>query len=271
MINAAAVAPAPVAKKDRLFEAYRAFHEQGFVPIFAADEFDSKTLVEACVEAGCGGIEYTQRRWDADWMIPWIRKNFPDLHLLVGSTLDDDRFVARARKRHPQLRTLPELAEMGADGFVSLIGWNPENIRRWAPTHLVVPCAMTLGEAFIQVAAGAHFVKTIGTNPRKLELDFLRLCRFPATFESVPALYSSWIVPSQAAEVVSAGALVFGTGMEFLLRDEPKGVSVKAAARKVRKYLDAARKARARHWPRTLGGGRQEWLEALPHFHPFAE
>lgn len=269
MTNAAALEP-PRAS-TRLFDAYRATHEQGFVPIFAADDFDSKTLVEACVEAGCRAIEYTQRRWDADWMIPWIRKHFPGLYVLVGSTLDDDDFVRQARRRHPQLRTLAELAEMGADGFVSLAGWNAESIRRWAPTRLVVPCAMTLREAFVQVSAGAHFVKVIGPDPQRLDLDFVRICRFPAAFECVPILYSSWVTPPKVAEVVSAGALLFGAGLEFVLRDEPRSVSMRTAARKIRRYLEAARKARERFWPRTLGGSREEWLEGLPHVHPFAE
>ena len=45
--------------KERYFQAYRAFHEQGFIPIFVHDHFDSKVLIEASVAAGCTGIEYT--------------------------------------------------------------------------------------------------------------------------------------------------------------------------------------------------------------------
>jgi len=112
----------------RLFETYRAIHEQAFVPLFVHDDRDSRLLVDACVEAGCRVIEYTLRRADAHVMIPWIRRQFPRLHILVGSTLDDDGVVRRTRRRHPQLRTLVELADMGVDGFVSD---NPCSARQW--------------------------------------------------------------------------------------------------------------------------------------------
>jgi len=59
---------------SRLFDAYRAFHEQGFIPIFTEDGFDSRMLIDACVAAGLKGIEYTLRKRDADTMIPeqWL-------------------------------------------------------------------------------------------------------------------------------------------------------------------------------------------------------
>src|SRR5438046_1863577 len=47
---------------NRVFEAYRAFHDQVFMPIFVEDGYDSKLLIEACVAAGMKGIEYTLRR-----------------------------------------------------------------------------------------------------------------------------------------------------------------------------------------------------------------
>ena len=88
------------------------------------DHFDSKTLVKACVAAGCAGIEYTLRRRDAHVMVPWIREHYPELFLLVGSTIDDDRIVTQMKKRHPQLLTLAEIDALGLDGFVSMIGWS---------------------------------------------------------------------------------------------------------------------------------------------------
>ena len=56
-------------KDLHLLDIYRAVHEQVFLPIFVQDHFDTKTLVEACVQAGCKCIEYTLRRADADEMI----------------------------------------------------------------------------------------------------------------------------------------------------------------------------------------------------------
>ena len=51
-------------RAGRLYPAYRAFHEQGFVPILIEDDYDTKTLVEACVEMGLKGIEYTSNEVD---------------------------------------------------------------------------------------------------------------------------------------------------------------------------------------------------------------
>ncbi len=80
----------------RLIDVYRVLHQQAFIPIFVRDHIpDSKKLIEGCLEAGMRVIEYTQRQLDAPTMIPCIRKNYPDIYLLVGSTLDDDAIIAK--------------------------------------------------------------------------------------------------------------------------------------------------------------------------------
>jgi 2-keto-3-deoxy-6-phosphogluconate aldolase len=63
-------------KNDRLFDVYRAVHTQGFLPIFVKDDFQTRTLVEGCVEAGMKVIEYTLRREDAREAIPWIQETW---------------------------------------------------------------------------------------------------------------------------------------------------------------------------------------------------
>ena len=156
----------------RVFEAYRAVHEQGFVPIFVQDDFDSRDLVEACLSAGIRVIEYTLRRPDAPEMIPWIRKTYPDLYLMAGSTLDDEGIVEGMRRRHPQLMTLQQLADAGVDGFVSMLGWSLESIRKYSPTHVVIPSAHSATQAFLQTGGGAHFQKLSGAH-----LDLVRQCR----------------------------------------------------------------------------------------------
>lgn len=252
---------------SRLFDAYRAFHEQGFVPIFVDDEFDSKMLVEACVEAGMKGIEYTLRRRDAHEMIPWIRKNYPDLYLIVGSTLDDDNILAKMKCRHPQLRTLAEVAAMDVDGFVSMIGWHEESIRKYAPTHIVVPTAMTVNEAFFQVGAGAHMAKLAGS-----DLGFVKRCRGGAAFGYCPIIVTGGMTPERIPEAMDAGAVLVATGFDLTLKGEPKDVSKGKVVEVMRCYLDATREARAKSWPEmsaAIGGDRQEWLDSLPHYHPF--
>lgn len=252
--------------RPRVLGAYRAFHEQGFVPIFTDDGLDSKMLVEAAVEAGCRVLEYTLRRRDADRMIPWIRENFPDVYLLAGSTLDDDAIVEKQRRLFPQLRTVAELAEMGVDGFVSMIGWREEKIRAYAPAHLVIPCAMTLTEAFQAMGAGAHFVKLNGP-----DLSLVKTCRAEATHGFCPVFVTGGIFRERIPETFAAGAIAVGTGVDLLLKNETNGVSQARVVETLKSYLEVTRSARQKAWPMLAGPEADEkrWLESLPHYHPF--
>ncbi len=252
---------------SRLFETYRAIHEQSFIPLFVHDDHDSHMLLDACVEAGCRVIEYTQRRADAPTMIPWIRRQYPQLHVLVGSTLDDDNIVRQARQRYSQLRTLCELVDMGADGFVSMVGWNPKNIQKFATTHIVIPAAMTVNEAYQQFAAGAHFIKILG--PDK---NLVRLCRNPATFEFCPVFITGGMTRERIPEAVAAGAVVIGGGFDLMLHDMADSINVVNVGRVIRNYIDVTRTAKSMKWPALVESEGLEdriWIEALPHNHPF--
>jgi 2-keto-3-deoxy-6-phosphogluconate aldolase len=246
-----------------VFAAYRAVHEQGFVPIFTATDDDSKQLLEAVVAAGCRVVEYTLRRRDAAEMIPWVRKNYPDLFLLVGSTVDDDRIVAKQKRRHPQLRTLDELAAMDVHGFVSMLGWTPENITRFAPTHLVLPTATTVVEAYHTVCAGAHFAKLPGP-----DAEIVRVCRAAPTFGFCPIFVTGGMTTERIPDVVAAGAVLIGTGIDLMF----KGVAPAQWRDATRRFLDVTRESRAKTFPelaRAAGSDRDRWLDALPHYHPF--
>lgn len=254
---------------SRLFETYRCVHRQAFVPLFVHDDRDSHLLLEACVEAGCRVVEYTLRRSDAHTMIPWIRHRFPDIHILVGSTLDDDAIVRQVRRRHPQMRTLAELADMGVDGFVSYVGWNPDNIRKHAETHLVIPAAMTANEAYQQLAAGAHFIKLFGP-----EADVVRMCRNPAMFGICPVFITGGMTPERMPDAVAAGAMVAGSGFDLMLKDAATAGDAASIARVIRRYAEAMRSARRLAWPQLTEaetGDTRTWLAALPHVHPFSE
>ena len=52
---------------SRLFEAYRAIHEQAFMPIFTENGTDSRQLVEACVDEGISGK--TTNRSAFQWLM----------------------------------------------------------------------------------------------------------------------------------------------------------------------------------------------------------
>ena len=252
---------------NRVFATYRAIHEQGFLPIFVQDQRDPRMLVEACLHAGIRCIEYTMRKADAAEMIPWIRRNYPDLHVLVGSTLASDSIVRRARQMHPQVRTLQEFADMGADGFVSMPGWSTDAIRHWAPTHVVIPCAMTVREAFIQLDAGAHFIKMLGT-----ELDLVKLCRSEATFGVCPVFVTGGVTLAHVPSLVEAGAVVLGSGFDLMLAGKAGNITVQEVADILCAHVHAVKVARALKWPelaKAAAANDETWLRSLPHVSPW--
>ncbi len=254
---------------SRLFQAYRSLHEQGFLPILVDDDLHTNLLIEACLEAGFNVIEYTLRRRDAHRMIPWLRKNYPELYLLVGSTIDDDRIIARARRQGmEQLMTLDELADIGVDGLVSMHGFSEETIRKFCDTHLVIPAAFTLTEAMRQFASGAHFIKVLGPS-----LDTVRLFRSDATFGYCPILVTGGMTIERIPEAVRAGAVLSGTGFDVILRDNNPKIAGKndmaACLRQFREEMQAAIDLMYPQLARVRGADNESWLAALPHQHHF--
>jgi 2-keto-3-deoxy-6-phosphogluconate aldolase len=252
---------------SRLHEAYRAIHDQAFMPIFVDDEFDSKMLVEACMDAGMKGLEYTLRRRDAHKMIPWIREQYPDLYLLVGSTLDDEKIVARQRRLFPQLMTLAEIDEFEPDGYISMIGWHEESIRKYAPKRIIMPTCSTVNEAFFQIGAGAHFAKLVGS-----DLGFVRRCRGDAAFGYCPIIVTGGMNTERIPEGIEAGAALIATGFDLTLKGEPKNVSKKKVAEVMKRYVEVTQAARDKKCPqlaKARGADWKTWLDALPHYHPF--
>ncbi len=254
---------------SRLLEAYRATHDQGFLPIFVKDDFDSMRLVEACLEAGMKAIEYTLRREDANEMIPRIREQYPELYLLVGSTVDNDKVVKRQRAKFPQLMTVAELDQYEPDGYISMIGWSEESIRKYSPNRIIMPTAMTVNECLSQIGAGAHFAKLSGS-----DLNFVKRCRLGAAFDYCPIMVTGGMTPERIPLAMEAGAVLVATGFDLTLKGEPASVSSKKAAEVMKQYLEATRAAREKHWPELTAvrdADMQTWLAALPHYHPFQE
>ena len=249
-----------------ILSVYRTVYEQGFLPIFVKDNFDTPVLLEGCLEAGVKVIEYTLRRPDAHVMIPKIRQQYPDLCILAGSTLDDDAMIHQLRRQNPVLLTVAELDAIGVDGFVSMLGWREETIRRYASRRLIIPSAHTLNEAYFQVGAGAHFAKFVGS-----DLALVKRCRMEPTHGFCPIMVTGGATLDRIEEIVTAGAVLIGSGFDLILRGETNITSHKVAT-VVRAYCDAVQAARNQTWPalaRAAGADNKTWLAALPHVHPF--
>ncbi len=253
---------------SRLFETYRALHDQTFLPTFVRDHIpDAKKMIEGCVEAGVRVIEYTLRRPDANTMIPWIRENYPDLYILVGSTLDDAAIVAKQRVKFPQLLTLEELDAMEVDGFVSLVGFSADSMKQYHSRRILIPAVSTIEEAFSKVAAGAHFVKVPGSNP-----DLIKSYRWEPAFDYCPLFATGGLTLDRIPIAVEAGAVVASTGFNLILKACSVDVSVKEIAAIIRQYMETAQNAKRATWPdlaKAADADDKTWLKALPHYHPF--
>jgi len=253
---------------SRVLKCYRMAYEQCFVPIFVRDAFDTETLLRGCELAGVQAVEYTLRRPDADQVIPQLRKRWPEKGLFVGSMLDSDKITLQLRQRHPQLMTFAELADIGVDGFVSMLPFSDETIRAYADRCVMIPSAATPGEALRQVACGAHMVKLMGGNR-----DLRTACHAAPTHGFCPIFVTGGVTPERMPEIYADGAVLTASGFDLILKDvDPATLTAEMVAERLKLFIDAAKQARAAVLPQladTKDLSDEQWLDLLPHYHPF--
>ena len=172
----------------------------------------------------------------------------------------------RCEKKHPQLMTIEEVAQFGVDGFVSMLGWTAKSIQKYSPDHIIVPMAGTVNEALEQAAAGAQLIKILG------DIELVKRLRWAAAFDYCPIMITGGMTPDRIPPAVAAGAVITGSGFDLICKGQPADIKVPEVTRMLTVYLDAMRQARAEHCPEltaAMGGDKQTWLDALPHYHPF--
>ncbi len=184
----------------------------GFVPILVKDDNDPLVLCGAAVDAGIPAVEFTLRRSDIE-KIPLIRKEFPGLILLIGSTLDHPLMVSFLKKRRA-FYSLGELAEMGADGFVSMVPFHVETYRLFAGRKLLIPGVTSPGEGIEHLGFGADLIKFVGVSP-----EYLKMMR-PPTHGVIPVFYTGGVTLERIPSYVESGALVLGAGFEVIARGQ---------------------------------------------------
>lgn len=253
---------------NKLLKTYRTMYEQCFIPIFIKDDYDTETLLQGCRLAGINAIEYTLRRQDARDMIPNLKSRYGDLVVSVGSTLDSAKIVSKMSKQSPQLMTLDEIASCGVDGFVSMIPWSLRSINQFSKTHIVIPSGETLGECLMQMDAGAHFIKMSG-----MDLDFVKKCRAIPTFGFCPIFVTGGITLERIPFAFEAGAVLVASGFDVILSGiSALGLTPETVCGRLLEFRESARSARNRKYPVLCDAKRlcdEEWLEILPHYHPF--
>lgn len=226
-----------------LFERYRKAYEQCFIPIFVKDGFDTGTLIEGCRLAGAEVIEYTLRREDASNVIPTLKKEFGGV-VFVGSTIDDESITLQMKKKHPQLMTLAELAPH-VDGFVSMLPYSDETLNKYRNTHILIPTAETSGEALRQIKSGATVIKVLGP-----DFSFSKKLHAVPTFNYCPTFVTGGVSVERMPEAFEAGNVMCAAGFDLILKDEdPKTLSAKTVAEKLKRFIDSAKAARAAAFP----------------------
>lgn len=249
---------------NTIFDKYRKVIEQTFIPIFVKDDYDTETLLKGCELAGVKVIEYTLRRDDADKVIPTLKKNYQDTVVFVGSTIDDDAIVKQMKEKNPQLMTIDEVAPY-VDGFVSMLPYTNETLRKYRNTHITIPAAETAGEAFRQMKNGAAFIKTCGP-------DFSLSKRLHAapTFNYCPTFITGGVNRDRMDEAFEAGNILCAAGLEVVLKGEkPETLTAERVAELVSLYINTAKEAREKVNPGLKNIENmldEEFLEALPNY-----
>lgn len=219
-------------------ETYQQLLNQGFIPIFVKDDFDSWMLIDACVDAKVKIIEYTLRREDAHSIIPEIKKRHPDLKILVGSTLDNNQIIRQQQqKNNQQLLTLDELAPY-VDGFVSMFKYSYETLERFRVTHLLIPSAYTPNEAYELMINGAHLVKMLGS-----DLALVKQVMSAPSHGFCPIFVTGGATLERIPEIVNLGVVGVGSGFDLLLKNQPDDIAKDEIVKIIWQYLQVTQNA----------------------------
>jgi len=247
---------------------YRAMYEQCFVPIFVRDNFDTKVLLEGCKIAGLTWIEYTLRREDAKEVIPTLKTKYPEFYFTVGSTLDSEAVTKKLSQRYPQLMTFAEIAEAGADGFVSMLPMSSETIRKYADNYIMLPGAETMGDALRQVDAGAHFIKVMGS-----KMELVRSLNAAPAFKFCPVFVTGGVKPDTMPQVYGDGAVLTAAGFDLILKDiAPETLTPELVAERILMFVNTAKEARTQAMPELANLSElsdEAFFERLPNYSCF--
>jgi len=250
---------------QQLFKNYRKLVEQVWIPIFVKDELNTDILLEGCALAGLDVIEYTLRREDAAKVVKTLKKQYPETVVLMGSTIDSDTIVNERKGKYPQLMTIAELAPF-VDGFVSMMPYSDETLRKYSKTHLCIPAAETSGEALRQVNAGAAFIKVLGP-----DLTLSKWLHALPTFNYCPTYITGGMIPERMEDAFSAGNILIAAGFDVVLKGiDPADLTPELVAERIRIFLDAAKRARAKACPQledTQALTDEEFLKCLPNYY----
>lgn len=74
----------------------------------------------------------------------------------------------------------------------------------------MIPAVATLREAFLNVAAGAHFLKVPGSNP-----DLIKSYRWEAVFDYCPLFATGSLTTDRIPIAIDVGVVITATGFDL--------------------------------------------------------
>ena len=247
-----------------LFNSYRKLIEQAWLPIFVDDEYDTETLIEGCRRAGLDAVEYTLRRRDANLITPKLKTFFPETVVLMGSTIDGDEIITERKTKFPQLMTIAELAPY-VDGFVSMLPYSDETLKKFSKTHLCIPTAETSGEALRQIKSGAAVIKVLGP-----DFAFSKKLHALPTFDYCPTYVTGGVTPERMEEAFAAGNILCASGFDVVLRGiAPSELTAEIVAKRICSFVTAAKAAQKKARPELIGCEKlsdEEFIKVLPNY-----
>lgn len=266
-MSATTPAPDPLEKK---LAARDKIVRQGFIPIFVKDDLDSKLLVESAALAGCRAIEYTCRRTDAATMIPWIKREFPEIAIMAATLVDGPNTQAFLKQHREGFMTVDEAVDLGADALVSFMRFRPETYQKYGNHCVFVPGVATQNEALDQMELGADLIKTtVNTTTGR---EFVTTSS-AVTHHSIPFFISGGVRADNIESYIKAGVVVATAGFDVLLADTDPNDLVNSGRRSIEAMIATTQAARARHQPAfhaAVQTGTPPPFSAGPWFHHHA-
>jgi 2-keto-3-deoxy-6-phosphogluconate aldolase len=252
-------------------ETYVKILKQGWIPIFVRDAFDALKLAEICVRAEIDVIEVTCRRPDVVAEIKEIKSRYPQLKILVGSTVDNDQIVNHIRNFNKNMPTIKELSCLGVDGFVAQLPFMKETIEEYGRDFILIPGVETLKEAYEALQWGAHFTKFCSVEPARI-----KQINSDATHRIFPIFVTGGVTREKIPQYVEAGVSVLGGGWDIMLQDIYKQMQIVPDDKKILDAIMAYKKAFSNacmeHIPDYAANKEpdtEEYLKRFKYFHPF--
>jgi 2-keto-3-deoxy-6-phosphogluconate aldolase len=193
--------------------------KQGFLPILINDSYDAVFLAECCLNASAKAIEITCRRNNVVNEIKNIKRLFPELHILVGSVVDNGPLMKKLQEKRPDFPSIEQLIDIGIDGFVSAMPLKIKTIQKYSRTHLIAPGVLTPKDAVETLEAGACFAKFFDLQFRGEE-NYLTLLNSAPFYGLLDIFVTGGITLNKIKPYKKAGAKLLGSGFDIILKDK---------------------------------------------------